>query len=64
MIDGGLIREGNQRSDPKLGDERRIYYAITTAGKRALEAELQRYYEVVALVATQRLTPQGGGYAD
>ena len=64
MIEADLIREGGQRADPKLGDERRIYYAITTRGKRALEAELQRYGEVVALAAKQRLVPQGSGYGE
>jgi DNA-binding PadR family transcriptional regulator len=38
-----------------LDDERRIYYAITAAGRRALEAELDRYREVVAVAAEKRL---------
>lgn len=55
MMDAGLIRESDKRPDPMLDDERRIYYAITAAGRRALEAELDRYREVVAVAAEKRL---------
>jgi DNA-binding PadR family transcriptional regulator len=57
MIEAGLIRESDKRPDPDLDDERRIYYAITGAGRRALEAELDRYREVVAVASEKRLTP-------
>lgn len=56
MIEAGLIRESDKRPDPALDDERRIYYAITAAGRKALEAELDRYREVVAVAADKRLT--------
>ena|SRR6185312_13159182 len=54
MLQAGLIRESAKRVDPEMDDERRIYYALTGAGRAALEAELQRYREVVA-VAKGRL---------
>ena len=57
MIEAGLIRESEKRPDPALDDERRIYYAINGAGRRALEAELDRYREVVAVATEKRLTP-------
>ena len=57
MIEAGLIRESDQRPDPALDDERRIYYAITGVGQKALEAELDRYREVVAVATKKRLTP-------
>lgn len=57
MMDAGLVREGDKRADPDMGDERRIYYRITDLGRRALEAELARYREVVA-VAEQKQLPQ------
>ena len=34
MIDAGLIRESDKRVDPKMDDERRVYYKITGAGAR------------------------------
>ena len=57
MIEAGLIRESDKRPDPDLDDERRIYYAITAAGQSALEDELDRYREVVAVATEKRLTP-------
>ena len=56
MIDAGLIRESDKKVDPKMDDERRVYYKITGLGQKALAAELERYREVVA-VAKQRLSP-------
>ena len=58
MMEAGLIRESDKRPDPALDDERRIYYAITGAGRRALEAELNRYREVVAVASEKRLAPK------
>jgi DNA-binding PadR family transcriptional regulator len=55
MIDAGLVRESDRRTDPALDDERRIYYAITTVGRRALAAELDRYRRVVELTSTRPL---------
>lgn len=49
MMEAGLIRESDKRADPELDDERRIYYALTPAGRAALAAELKRYRGVVAL---------------
>jgi len=57
MIEAGLIRESDKRPDPDLDDERRIYYATTGAGRTALEAELDRYREVVAVATEKHLTP-------
>ena len=57
MIEAGLIRESDKRPDPAMDDERRIYYAITGAGQKALQAELARYREVVAVATGKHLTP-------
>ncbi len=54
MMEAGLIRESDKRVDPEMDDERRIYYQLTGAGRAALEAELNRYRDVVA-VAKARL---------
>lgn len=56
MMEAGLIRESDKRPDPDLDDGRRIYYALTGAGRKALEAELDRYREVVAVATEKRLT--------
>src|SRR2546423_1634501 len=54
MIEAGLIRESDKKVDPRLDDERRIYYAITALGQRTLAAELERYREVVAVAPPSR----------
>lgn len=55
MIEAGLIRECDKKIDPKLDDERRIYYEITGVGQVMLEAELERYREVVAVARRKQL---------
>jgi DNA-binding PadR family transcriptional regulator len=62
MINAGLVRESNKRVDPKMDDERRVYYAITAVGRKALAAELQRYDEVVALAKSKTLLPTTHAY--
>ena len=57
MMEAGLIRESDTRRDPAMDDERRIYYAITGHGRKALEAELDRYREVVAVAAEKHVSP-------
>jgi DNA-binding PadR family transcriptional regulator len=49
MIQASLIRESDKRVDPEMDDERRIYYKLTGAGRAALNAELKRYRDLVAL---------------
>ena len=57
MIDAGLIKESDKKIDPEMDDERRVYYAITALGQKALAAELARYDEVVALARRNTLLP-------
>lgn len=57
MIEAGLIRESDKKVDPKMDDERRVYYRITGLGQKSLAAELQRYDEVVALAKRKTLLP-------
>lgn len=64
MMEAGLVRESDKRPDPALDDERRIYYAITDAGRTALQAELDRYRDVVAVATEKRLTPSNAVPAD
>ena len=62
MIDAGLIRESDKKVDPKMDDERRVYYKITAPGQKALAAELERYREVVAVAKQMRLSPNAVVY--
>jgi DNA-binding PadR family transcriptional regulator len=55
MIDAGLIRESNKKVDPKMDDERRVYYKITGLGQKALVAELERYRDVVEVAKKKQL---------
>jgi DNA-binding PadR family transcriptional regulator len=63
MIDAGFIRESDKKVDPKMDDERRVYYKLTAAGQKALAVELQRYREVVAVARQMRLLPQAMSYS-
>ena len=56
MMSAGLIRESDKKVDLAMDDERRIYYAITGAGRKALQAELDRYRGVVAVATEKKLT--------
>jgi hypothetical protein len=62
MIEAGLIRESGKKIDPKMDDERRIYYKITGQGQLALTAELERYNDVVAVAKQKRLSPNNLAY--
>ena len=64
MMTGGLIRESDKRVDPAMDDERRIYYALTAAGRKALSDELERYREVVAVAAEKQISFNGFADAD
>jgi DNA-binding PadR family transcriptional regulator len=57
MMSAGLIRESDKRVDLAMDDERRIYYELTALGRKVLQAELDRYREVVAVATEKRLTP-------
>jgi DNA-binding PadR family transcriptional regulator len=47
MLDAGLIVESDERPDPAHDDERRRYYALTDAGRRAALAETRRLARLV-----------------
>lgn len=49
MLDAGLVAESDKKVDPKMDDQRRVYYKITGLGQKALDAELERYKRVVSL---------------
>jgi DNA-binding PadR family transcriptional regulator len=58
LLDDGLIEEARSRPAPQLDDERRRYFHITAAGRRALAAALRRL-ERVLLAAKPALESRG-----
>jgi DNA-binding PadR family transcriptional regulator len=55
MIGSGLIEESDERPDPKLDDERRRYYRLTSLGRRVLGAEVKRLSALVQLARAKQL---------
>jgi DNA-binding PadR family transcriptional regulator len=55
MLEAKLIQECTERSDPALNEERRRYYRLTQAGKRAASAEAERLDELVRLARRKSL---------
>ncbi|HEX2596518.1 MAG TPA: PadR family transcriptional regulator [Luteimonas sp.] len=47
LIEAGLIEETGERPDPEHDDERRRYYRIAGAGRRAVAAETDRLERLV-----------------
>jgi DNA-binding PadR family transcriptional regulator len=58
LLDEGLIEEARTRPAPQLDDERRRYFHLTGAGKRALAAEMRRLERVLTAVRPA-LAPRG-----
>jgi len=52
MLEAGLIEEAP-------GDERRRFYRITRAGRKALKSEAVRLAAVMELMRSRRLLPEG-----
>jgi DNA-binding PadR family transcriptional regulator len=50
LLDEGLLAEMRTRPAPELDDERRRYYRVTPAGRRALSAEVRRLERVLSAV--------------
>jgi DNA-binding PadR family transcriptional regulator len=57
LLENGYIDEKAARPDPELDDERRRYYRLTPAGRRAAEGEARRL-EVTAKQARAKLRPR------
>lgn len=60
MLEDGLIQESNQRPDPELDDERRIYYRLSDFGQRAATAEAGRLARLVGVARAKNLLPEPG----
>ncbi len=53
MLASGLIEDAGDKVDPD--NERRKYYRITDAGRKILNAEMQRYVETASLIQQRNL---------
>jgi DNA-binding PadR family transcriptional regulator len=64
LLTAGFIAETIERPDPEIDDERRRYYRLTDAGRRAAEIEAARLEQVVRIARAQHLlhpeTAEGG----
>jgi DNA-binding PadR family transcriptional regulator len=60
LLEDGLVEESDRRPAPELDDERRRYYRVTPAGRRALAAELRRLDRVLAAARVGRRSASQG----
>ena len=58
LLDERWIVESDNRPHPAVDDERRRYYALTPAGRRALEAETRRLEQMLNLARARRIVPK------
>src|SRR5215472_9493161 len=55
MLTLGLIEASDERPDPTLDDQRRIYYRLTPFGRLVAEAEAERLSKIVQLAQDRHL---------
>jgi DNA-binding PadR family transcriptional regulator len=58
MLESGLIEAGARRPAPDADDERRNYYRITDAGRRAAKAEARRLQALTRAARVGGLLPR------
>jgi DNA-binding PadR family transcriptional regulator len=58
LLEEGLIEELEERPDPQHDDERRRYYRITRAGKRAAMEEARQLEKLLADARSTGLAPK------
>lgn len=55
MLADGLIEDAGERAEGD--DTRRKYYRLTGLGRRAMNAEIERYCDTVELIRTYEMAP-------
>ncbi len=58
LLAARMIEESDERPDPKLDDERRRYYRLTSFGRRVLAAEIGRYSKTLKVARAAGITPK------
>lgn len=60
LLADGLIERAEGSTDPELDDARRLYYRLTSLGKRVVRAETERLAQLVDLSREKQLSPGFG----
>ncbi len=60
LLEEGLIEELAERPDPAHDDERRRYYRLTKAGKRAAAEEVRQLEKLLSDARSTGLAPKRG----
>jgi DNA-binding PadR family transcriptional regulator len=55
LLEEGLIEEVDLRADEKLGQERRRYYRLTTAGRKLARAEAERLADLLRVARAKKI---------
>jgi DNA-binding PadR family transcriptional regulator len=55
LLDAGLVAEVASRSDEHLNDERRRYYRMTAAGRKAARDEADRLADVLRVARAKKI---------
>jgi DNA-binding PadR family transcriptional regulator len=55
LLEEGLVEEGGERVDPRLGEERRRYYRITKFGVSVVRGEVRRMEQIVRAARRKKL---------
>jgi DNA-binding PadR family transcriptional regulator len=55
LIEDGLIEKSDERPDPGMDDERRVYYRLTDFGERVAIAETKRFSQLIGMARAKRL---------
>ena len=55
LVDAKLIEETEPREDPKLGQARRRYYRLTSAGRKLARCEAERLADLLRLARAKKI---------
>ena len=55
LLEEKFIEEVDQREDAKVGNERRRYYRLTSAGRRLARSEAERLADLLRVARTRKI---------
>ncbi|PYT92807.1 MAG: PadR family transcriptional regulator [Acidobacteria bacterium] len=55
LLEAKLIEETDSREDAKLGDERRRYYRLTSAGRKLARSEAERLADLLRVARSKKI---------
>ena len=55
LLDAGFIAEVASRRDDSLNDERRRYYRVTAAGRKAARVEAERLADILRIARAKKI---------